>query len=293
MTSPLVSVIIPNYNYARYIGQAVDSVLAQTFRNVEVIVVDDGSKDDSLEMLRPYGDKVRVIAQANQGVAVARNAGAAESRGEFLAFLDADDVWLPEKLERQLQVLAGDSDVGLVHCSMTLIDPDGAVCGESSNGKEGWISTDILRLQDEAVIGAGSTALVTRKAFDAAGGFDWRLSTAADWEFCYRVSVAHKIGYVPEPLVLYRIHNSNMHSNIGAMEHDVRIGYEKAFSSAAPELAAMRDDCYGNFHLMLSGSYYRAGNYAKAITNAFKSLWYKPATLRNFLGFPGRQVKKA
>ncbi|HEY0656892.1 MAG TPA: glycosyltransferase family A protein, partial [Pyrinomonadaceae bacterium] len=103
MNLPKVSVIIPNYNYAKYIAETIDSVLAQTYPNLEVIVVDDGSKDDSLKILRSYGDKITVIEQKNQGVARARNIGTAYSNGEYIAFLDADDVWLPEKLARQME----------------------------------------------------------------------------------------------------------------------------------------------------------------------------------------------
>src|SRR5438045_4325502 len=98
MQKGLVSVVIPNYNYARYVGDAVDSVLGQTYADLEVIVVDDGSTDASRDVLLSYGDSVKTISQQNQGVSAARNNGVAASRGEFVAFLDADDLWLPEKV---------------------------------------------------------------------------------------------------------------------------------------------------------------------------------------------------
>ena len=99
---PLVSAIIPNYNYSRYIGEAVESALNQTYKNIEVIVVDDGSCDDSLKVLSAYVDRIKVVSQKNAGVAMARNNGVEVSTGEYVAFLDADDVWLPDKVEKQV-----------------------------------------------------------------------------------------------------------------------------------------------------------------------------------------------
>jgi glycosyltransferase involved in cell wall biosynthesis len=281
MTGPLVSVIIPNYNYAGYIGEALESVLAQTYSNVEVIVVDDESPDNSLEVLTHYGDRIKVIAQKNSGVAAARNTGVAACSGEMVAFLDADDVWLPEKLEKQMKKMAADGEIGLVHCSMTLIDPSGEVCGEIANGKEGRVASDLLLFESGTVIGAGSTALVRREIFHAIGGFDTRLSTAADWDLSYRIAVDHKIAFVPEPLVLYRTHNSNMHSNIGAMEHDMLLGFAKAFAAGASQ---DRNLCYANLYKTLAGSYFHAGQYSGFARNAVKSVVRRPRNIGYFLG---------
>ena len=293
MNLPKVSVIIPNYNYEKYIAKTIDSVLAQTYRNIEVIVVDDGSMDNSLNVLKDYGDKITVIEQKNQGVSPARNNGAANSSGEYIAFLDADDIWLPEKLKHQMQKFFDDKEIGLVHCSMTFIDPNGEVCGENRDGKQGWIATDIIKLKDGAIIGTGSTSLVQRIIFEENKGFDHRLTTAADWEFCYRVAVEHKIGFVEEPLVLYRIHNSNMHNNIGAMEHDVTIGFEKAFADKSSGIQEIRSECYGNFHQMLAGSYFKSRDYPAFLKNAAMSLWYKPQNIGYYLNFPIRKLKKS
>lgn len=287
MTAPVISVIIPNYNYAGYIDQAVDSVLAQTYRNVEITVVDDGSKDGSLDILSSYGDSIRVIEQKNAGVAVARNTGVAGSSGEMVAFLDADDVWLPQKLERQVQKMASDDEIGLVHCSMRYIDPNGVVCGEISAGKEGHVADDLLLFESGTLIGAGSTALVRRQVFEDAGGFDPRLSTAADWDLGYRIAVRRKVGFVSEPLVLYRTHNSNMHSNIGAMEHDMLLGFEKAFA-AGSSLDPNR--CYANLYKTLAGSYFHAGRYPDFARNAVKSVARRPGNIGYFLGALRRAI---
>src|SRR5437773_3781756 len=111
-----VSVVIPTYNYARYLPEAIDSALAQTHAPLEVIVVDDGSTDDTPRVLAVYGDRIRVIRQANRGPGAARNTGIAAARGEYVGFLDADDVWLPRKLELQMARFEADQGLGLVHC---------------------------------------------------------------------------------------------------------------------------------------------------------------------------------
>jgi glycosyltransferase involved in cell wall biosynthesis len=290
MSLPKVSVIIPNYNYGKYIAKTVDSVLSQTYKCIEVVVVDDGSKDDSLNVLKNYGEALTVIRQQNQGVSPARNNGVRNSTGELLAFLDADDIWLPEKLERQVQRITSDGDVGLVHCAMSYVDINDNVFGENRNGLEGWIGEAILRLKP-AIVGAGSTGLVRRHIFDEVGGFDPRQTTAADWDFCYRVASRYKVAFVDEPLVLYRIHNSNMHSNVGAMEKDMRIGLEKAFASGNPSIMAMRAACYADFHYMLAGSYFHSGQYAATVSNAIKSLWYKPTQIGTLLSAPLRRLR--
>lgn len=286
--TPLVSVIIPNYNYAQYLREAIESVLSQTYPNIEIIVVDDGSTDGSREIIENYGDRITAIFQKNQGVSAARNNGVVGSNGEFAAFLDADDVWLPEKLEKQVGRFFDNEKIGFVHCSMTLISPDGEIVGEESAGQEGSVADEFLLFERGVVVGAASTGVVRREAFDEVGGFDVRLSTAGDWDFCYRVATKYEIAFVPEPLTLYRVHSSNMHGNISAMEHDMVLGYEKAFSNGAN---ADRRKCYGNLYRTLAGSYFRAGKYSSFLRTAMRSLSYQPGNLAYFAKFPLRKIR--
>jgi glycosyltransferase involved in cell wall biosynthesis len=111
--TPQVSVVIPAYNCAAYVGQAVDSVLRQTYTDWEIIVVDDGSRDDTKLILEQYGDRIRYIYQQNQGVSIARNRGIELARGEFIAFLDADDYFLPDKIAAQIAVFAAQPNLGI------------------------------------------------------------------------------------------------------------------------------------------------------------------------------------
>ena len=121
MSDPLVSVIIPTYNRADTIGEAIDSVIEQTYSEIEIIVIDDGSRDNTSQILENYGDKIRVVHQANSGVSASRNRGIKIAVGEFLAFLDSDDLWLPTKLSRQIDMLKRtDSSIPCCICDTIL-----------------------------------------------------------------------------------------------------------------------------------------------------------------------------
>lgn len=291
MKQPLVSVIIPNYNYAHYLREALDSVLAQTYPRVEIIVIDDGSRDDSKDVIRSYGERVRLIEQKNQGVSAARNRGVEASSGELIAFLDADDVWMPAKLELQVQRILEDAEIGLVHCGLEEIDSSGRSLGIRLEGMEGSVSKEILLFDRAVILGAGSTALVPRQTFDAVGGFDTRLSTSADWDFCYRVAHRQPVAFVSEALVRYRVHGVNMHSNIKLMERDMLLGYDKAFRTDDVDLLALRRRCYGNIHMILAGSYFRGGQRYDFARHALKSMWLRPANVRRLLEFPLRRLR--
>jgi len=286
---PLVSVIIPNYNYASYVGEAIDSVLAQDYPHVEIIVVDDGSLDDSRSVIENYSSRITAIFQPNQGVCSTRNKGVAASSGEFVAFLDADDAWMPTKLSRQMERFAN-PDVGLVHVGVSHVDGAGNAIREDLEGKEGRVANDLLLLKP-VILGGGSGVVIRRHIFDDAGGFDTRLSTSADWELYYRIATRCQVAFVPESLLRYRVHGSNMHHNIAAMEHDVRIGFEKAFADRSANVQSIKGEAVGSFHTMLAGSYFHQGNYAKFLSHAVASVWNKPSNIGNFFARKAKLAK--
>lgn len=284
-----ISVIIPAYNYARYLSQAIDSVLAQTVQPHEVIVVDDGSTDETPAVLAPYRSQVCVLRQANQGVASARNAGAAAATGDLLAFLDADDLWLPRKLERQRERLQSEPDLGLVHCGYEDMDPSGYVLGARYvHGLEGWVADSMLLFSGPVILGGGSGFLVPRVVFQATGGFDRRLSTSADWDFFQQVARRARVGFVPEVLLRYRRHGSNMHANVKAMEHDMLLAYDKAFAAGGPEVRRLRRRSYGNLHTMLAGSFLAARQPCASLRHAVHGMVLTPENLPRYLAYPLR-----
>lgn len=291
MKNHLVSVIIPNYNYAHYLRETIDSVLAQTYERIEIIVVDDGSKDASKKILESYGDLIRTKFQKNQGVSAARNNGVSDSSGEFIAFLDADDTWLPTKIEKQIRCFSGDRMPGLVHVGVDEVDADGNSLAERLEGAEGEVSQTLLMLKRETVLGGGSGFMVPRHVFDEVGGFDLQLSTSADWDLCYRISDRYRVGFVPEILLKYRVHSSNMHGNIALMERDMTHAFKKAFTDATPELAKIKRTAYGSLHQTLAGSYFVAGDYPAFILNSAKSLFFDPRNITYFLKYAQRRAK--
>lgn len=279
MIKDLVSVVIPNYNYAHYLREAIDSVLAQTYPEIEVFVVDDGSSDDSRIVLESYGDRVKGIFQANQGVSAARNNGVAASNGEFIAFLDADDSWLPQKIEKQVERFRREPSLGLVHVAVNEIDAKGDSLLERYEGLEGNIAGELLMLKRAGVLGGGSGLMVTREVFDEVGGFDPRLSTSADWDLFYQVSSRYRVAFLPELLLRYRIHNTNMHANVAAMERDMTLAFDKAFASASPEISRMRRQAYGVLNRTLAASYFKAGQYTDFLRTAAKGIAAYPPIL--------------
>ena len=288
---PLVSAIIPNYNYSRYICEAVESALNQTYKNVEVIVVDDGSSDDSLKVLSGYGDRIKVISQKNAGVAMARNNGVEVSTGEYVAFLDADDVWLPDKVEKQVDRFLAEPALGLVHVGVQDISAEGNDLDVHTDGMQGKVSHELLLFDRPVILGGGSGIMVPRNVFDEVGGFDTRLSTSADWDLFYQISSRYEVGFVSDVLLRYRFHGSNMHGNIDRMQREMIVGFDKAFEgSLAPQ--NIKRDAYANLYRTLSGSYFYTGNYKQFGVFAAKSVLKRPGNFLYFAKFPIRRMRK-
>ena len=209
--SPRVSVVIPTRNRARMVCEAVDGVLAQTFRDLEVIVVDDGSTDDTPRAIPArYGDRsrVRFLRQAHRGVSAARNRGIAESRSEFVALLDDDDCWRPEKLARQVATLEAEPAAALCFSDVRYRggDKDGKTFFEVT-AYDGDLSFPRLLLENFIV--TPSTVLLRREKLGPAPHFREELREAEDWEFFLRLRLRHPFVCEPTALTLYRQHAEN------------------------------------------------------------------------------------
>lgn len=223
--SDSVSVIIPTHNYARFVGRAVDSALGQTHAPAEVIVVDDGSTDDTPKVLAGYGDRVRVIRQVRRGPAVARNAGIRAARGDLVALLDSDDHWRPQKLARQVAALRADPAPGAVGCGSVRVDAAGRVVAEviPRSPPAGVDLTAQLRgvaLRDVWVGGSCSGALIPRRVLDEVGLFDESLTAAEDWDLWLRVAARYPIRNVPEALVTITLHGTGFARDADRVERN-------------------------------------------------------------------------
>jgi glycosyltransferase involved in cell wall biosynthesis len=207
MSLELVTAVIATYNYGRFVTEAIDSVLAQTYPAVEIVVVDDGSTDDTRERLAPYGERIRYIYQANQSVAAARNTGIGAARGNLVAFLDADDLWHPQKLELQVRYLSQHPEVGLV--AVERLGP-GAACWPVLNGcahpRPRPINLEELVIQAHF---APSGVLVRKECFRKVGDFDTSLRNAEDYDMWIRIAMAYPVVKLDMPLWWYRVHGAN------------------------------------------------------------------------------------
>ncbi len=208
---PLVSVIVPSYNYLRFIDKCLESVISQDYPNIEVIVVDDGSTDGSLEYLGTLGGPIKVLRQKNQGVSTARNHGLLESKGEFVAFLDADDFWDPSKISKQVNT-ALSADVDLVYAGVVLVASDGITAtGVISPQFSGDCAPYFRRFPTRAIVTLGTSNALFRKAVLAQSGIlDSKLSISADWDFFRRYCDYGKVAVLNEQLTFYRQHPENM-----------------------------------------------------------------------------------
>jgi glycosyltransferase involved in cell wall biosynthesis len=212
---PTVSVIIPTYNRANFIDKAIKSVLNQNYQDFEIIVVDDGSTDNTEETVKSFNNfKIRYICHTNnQGVSAARNNGIRASRGKYIALLDSDDEWLPEKLDKQIKVFKSEfPEVGVVYSNVLYIDESGKNMNKLGNPKkiEGHIYEDLL---GGNYVGTSSTLLIKKECFNRVGSFDDLLDAENDWDMWIRIAKYYRFVLIKVPLVKYRFHSNRISNN--------------------------------------------------------------------------------
>lgn len=214
---PAVSVVIPAYNAAWCIRRAIDSVLAQTFRDFEVLVVDDGSTDDTAQVLRSYSPAVMVVRKVNGGLSSARNAGIINARGELVAFLDADDCWLPTKLERQVELMRSRPELGFCSTAARVVGPDGTLLNIWTGAQ--WQGSFLVHLfgTHGNVAGSGSAVVARRALFDQAGGFDESLRSLEDIDMWMRLAAVSEYSCLHESLTVILKRPDSMSQNLRVM----------------------------------------------------------------------------
>jgi glycosyltransferase involved in cell wall biosynthesis len=226
---PLVSVIIPAYNGDRFIAHAIESILYQTYSNYEIIVIDDGSTDNTRPSLQPYWQQIRYIYQENQGVAAARNRGISESKGELIAFLDQDDYYLPHKLASQVACFEENPSLGIVNSGWQVVNH----CGEAIADIEPWRSLPNLSLEDWIIwkpvfLGA---MMCDRKCLEKIDGFDIQLHQAPDVDLVLRlVLTGCQTAWVDSATVCYRQHDRNASRDVPAQSRELEVILDRLFS---------------------------------------------------------------
>ena len=211
----VVSVVIPTYNQASYLGECIDSVLAQSYGPIEIVVVDDGSTDTTPDVLTRYDGRIRSIRQQNQGAASALNHGIAASRGAYVCWLSSDDAFAPDKIARQVAAFAADPSLGLSFTGFDTVDADGRFKADRSDIP--WRHPDLLVSVFWANPINGSTVMMPREVIDDIGPFDETLRADVDAEMWFRVLERYPAAHIPGVLLHYRVHAQALSADQGLM----------------------------------------------------------------------------
>lgn len=270
---PKVSVIIPAYNAENTILETIVSLQKQTFQDIEVLVSDDGSKDRTVEVVQEITDpRIQVFSYPNGGVSVARNRGIEQAKGEFIAFIDSDDLWTEDKLELQLAALEQHPEASAVYSwTVNMMDNGGSLSfvqgGEST--VEGNIYPDLLLGH---LIGSGSNVLVRREVIDVVGGYEPDLEFS-DWIFCLRVAAKFNFAVVPKPQVLYRRMAGSMSSRAEHSEKQGLCALERAYQMAPPELQYLKNHSLAFLYRHLADLSLTYDTDAKGLDYTQNKLW--------------------
>lgn len=275
--SPRVSVVMAAYNYGQYIAQAIQSVVDQSYADWELIVVDDGSTDDTREVASRFlGDRrIRYHYQENRGQPSAENAGIALSKADYIAFLDADDLWLNTKLEKQIPRLEESPELGLIYSRRLMIDPRGRRLKANSNP---CFRGSVLPALFQQNFICFSSSVVRRRAIEEAGGFNEEYRHANDYDLWLRLALKHQFDYVDEPLVCYRTGHPNLTSH-GDRQLQTAIRIMERFCDSHPHAIhrSLRSSCFCETYCHLALSY-RKQHPGRALVNYLKALRYSPVS---------------
>lgn len=231
---PKISVIIPIYNGAKTIQETIESVLAQTFSDLEIVAIDDGSTDRTVEVVRSIKDpRVKLFSYANAGQAASRNRGMERASGEYFAFIDADDLWTPQKLETQLKALEENPEAGVAYSWVDYINESNQYVRSGGRLQVNGEAYGHLLLTD--FLENGSNPLVRRSAIDTVGNFEESLPPSEDWDLWLRLAAKYEYVCVPQMQILYRISSTSQSSNVERVEASCRRVLDRAFSSSAAQ----------------------------------------------------------
>jgi len=269
---PKVSVIVPAYNAQSTILETINSVLKQTFTDFELIVINDGSTDKTLKLLSTITDRrLKVYSYKNGGLPAARNRGIFRSTGEFVSFIDADDLWTPDKLELQLQALGKNPQAGVAY-SWTICMGNG---GDSFHPgvSESFQGNVYSKLLVGNFIGSGSNVIIRKEAIESVGYFDENLKSCEDWDYWLRLSPKWNFVVVPKPQIIYRLSAGAMSSKLDVMEKYQTLVLKRAFASAPPQLQYLKNQGFAYIYLFMTRLCLSRASDTKVIKEASQKLW--------------------
>ena len=288
-----ISVVVPAYNAARTLPATIASIESRTVRPLEIIVVDDGSTDNTVEVAQATGARnLRVISQANAGHAAARNTGIAAAQGRYVAFLDADDLWLPDKLALQLDEIRRNPDIRALQTGAARVDDELTLlwiehCRRSSD--QLW---DTLCFRNLPAL--MSTLLIERELLQELGGFDASLIILQDWDLAIRLARRNQLHSLPDALSAYRYFDTSQSANVEIhVEPGLRV-LDRLFAdpSLPPAIRAHRRAAYARFYAMLCGGSIRVGSPRSAVSWGMKALRADPRVAPYIVGFPARRLSR-
>lgn len=289
MSYPLVSVVIPVFNAEEFIADTVESALSQTYPNVEILAVDDGSSDSSAQILSEFGESIRYLSRENGGPAAARNTGISAARGTYIAFLDADDLWEPDKLAAQVELMEHNPEVGLVHTGSVVFDSTREYPFRSKQLPKLMAPSEAFPALFSGNFISTSTVLARSKLFSSLGSFDESMDFFAveDYDMWLRFACNAGIGFIPEPLLRYRLHAEGISKNINRSYRNETNVINKWYASGSDCLSHLTlkpRDRYANIACAWADDLLWAGTTREAVDLLIRSLkdngWSWPVAAR-------------
>ncbi|RIZ71942.1 MAG: glycosyltransferase [Methylococcales bacterium] len=288
MSSPLVSIITPVYNGEQYLSEAIESALAQTYQNFELLIINDGSTDNSAEIIKPFLKDSRVIyiEQKNAGVAAARNTAIKQARGKYIGFLDQDDCWLPDKLSTQIQFLEKKPELAFVHSRQDYIQADGVVI---TDYPKDWVTdlhgncfVELFKRNRISVL----TVLLRKKVIDEIGFFNEAVSRVDDYELWLRICSKYPIDFQDEKLALYRCHDTNASHEYVKMEQAELNALGNFYKKNKEAFMLMDKNILNHRFFVLhtdvaNNFFWQEHNYSFALHHYLKALYFKPFCWKN------------
>lgn len=275
---PLVSIVVPAYNHGEYVRDAIQSVLDQDYPNIELIVIDDGSTDNTREILEEFGDKFRWETQPNAGQARTLNRGWSEARGELLGYLSADDVLLPGAVSTSVRHLLADPEIVLTYCNYNLLDSQSRIIRRVEAPR-----FDYREMIVKFVCPPGPGVLFRRSAFEATGFWDDSLRLILDYEYWIRLALQGRFLKIPEVLAGFRVHEGSQtfaRADERKSEEYVRVLSDYFRSNGVPpEIRSAKDEALSNAYIFAASSHFRSARYGKGVSMLFKGLYLYPKNL--------------
>jgi glycosyltransferase involved in cell wall biosynthesis len=271
---PTISVVIPAYNAENTVLETISSVQQQTFSDFELIVINDGSTDRTLELLQSVKDeRLRIFSYENGGVAVARNRGISHANGEFLAFLDHDDLWTSDKLELQLAALQQHPDAGVAYSWTYFMKEKEGLRSFQACEPVFWEGNVYTKLLVGDFIYSGSNPLICRQAIDSVGEFDPAINACDDWDYWVRLAAHWNFVVVPKHQLFFRRSSGSTSYKVEMMKEASLKAIEKTFRSAPTELQYLKKHCLANFNLYSANLYLQYSKDMEGVNQAGSHLW--------------------